>query len=257
MVLPEFVTPYNAIALSLFIGSAGFAAIQIQMFVDRKNRAARREERLYREQYEASGSHTENHALIIGMGGRKGLDENQLGVLDARLLGQVKLAIAQAIHARQATIRLSGTAMVMPTVAAFVSAASGTLPAGQLQTNALLIVALLNAVAGIAQIVLTLQGYQKIWFESRKIVQLVTKEIYDFLGNVDPYDDLTLDIGFETMLSRSQSHISTSQQSLLQLIEAGARAAEETKSKKREDGESDRVDRAPLKASQPEDVAES
>jgi hypothetical protein len=187
------------------------------------------------------------------MGERKGLDENQLGVLDARLLGQVKQAIAQAIYARHMTMRLSGTAMVMPTVAAFVSAASGTLPAGQLQTNALLVVALLNAIAGIAQIVLTLQGYQKVWFESRKIVQLVTKEIYDYLGNVDPYDDLSLDVGFETMLARSQSHISTSQQSLLQLIEAGARAAEETKDKKREEGESDRAERAPLKVNSAED----
>jgi hypothetical protein len=248
MLPPSFITPYNAIALSLLIGSSAFAFVQLQMFIDRKNRAARRMERLYREQYEASGSHTENHLWIVRMGRDKGLDENQLGVLDARLLGQVKQAIAQAVFCRQRALSLIVTAIVVPLVAGFVSAASGSLPAGKMQTIALLCVAFLSAVVSIAQGLLALLGYQKTWFESRNIVQMVTCEIYNFLGNAAPYNALSVDAGFEVMLTKCQGHISMAQNAITQLIEAGARAAEETKDKKHgDDDESERADREPLR----------
>jgi Protein of unknown function (DUF4231) len=248
MVLPSFVTPYNAIALSLLFGSSGFAVVQIRLFLDRKNQAARRWERLYRQEYEASGSHTENHAWIVQMGRNKGLDENQLGVLEARLLGQVKQAIVQAVFCRQRSVALIVTAVVVPLIAGFISAASGSLPAGKAQTIALICVAFLSAIVSIAQGLLALLGYQKLWSESRSIVQTVTCEIYNFMGNATPYNTLSVDAGFEVMLEKCQGHISMAQNAITQLIEASARAAEETKGGAAEEG--DRAERAPLKTTE-------
>jgi hypothetical protein len=205
----------------------------LRQWVNRRAIAQRRLETQYAREYEAAGSSLKNHARILELGKLRGLSDIQLGALDARLLGQVKMATEQAVISRRRTMLFGGVALIMPTIAAFASAVAGTFPAGW-QTNALLFVSGLNAIMSVCQIILTLQGWQKIWFESRKTTQLVMSEIYAFLESADPYDDHDVNTGWRICFERCQGHIARSQQSILQLIEAGARAEEAVKAKEKE-----------------------
>lgn len=217
----------------LFLTVIIYTLYLLRQWVNRRAIAQRRLEAQYAREYEAAGSSLKNHARILELGALRGLSDIQLGVLDVRLLRQVRLATEQAVSARKRTMIFGGVALIMPTIAAFASAVAGTFPAGW-QTNALLFVSGLNAIMSVCQIVLTLQGWQKIWFESRKTSQLVMSELYAFLGYADPYDDHDLDTGWRICFERCQGHIARSQQSILQLIEAGARAEEAVKAREKE-----------------------
>jgi hypothetical protein len=215
----------------VIVGGLIFTFWRITQFANRKSIAQRNAERQYAREYEASGSSTIAHEKILKLGALRGMDELQLGVMNERLLNQVRFATNQAIESRRESLQLGAVALLMPTLSTLVSGISGTFPPGVWQTNALLTVSGMSAIASIAQILSSLMGQQKTWFESRKTNQLVIGEIYSFLGSTKPYNSGSLEADWRLCFSNCQGHIARSQESELQLIESGARAEEALKGK--------------------------